>query len=276
MAGVGVDPLGGLDAIRWPELHGAHGPAAEVPRCLRALRGNDPADRLDARTRLFDAVYHQGTRWQVSAHVIPFLVGLIDDPHTPDRAELADLLHAVAVGDRDDSWLPFDADRAFAEDPAAEEFDLAAVRWDAAAHRTAAGHLAAYRRWTADPDARLAAHAAALLAWFPATGAVIAALLAVPADRSPARASANLTLAHLPPPGPGIDARLRELLTSGQPAVAVTAATALAYRLGPALPDDALDVLFRAGDSAESPETPPGWSRSVRGFVALGLRAAAG
>ncbi|MET7668326.1 hypothetical protein [Micromonospora luteifusca] len=59
-------------------------------------------------SELFGNVYHQGTRWGASCHVVPFLVALADDPDTPDRAAVTALLRSVVLGDRRDDELPFD------------------------------------------------------------------------------------------------------------------------------------------------------------------------
>jgi hypothetical protein len=48
----------------------------------------------------------------------------------------------------------------------------------------------------------------------------------------------------------------------------MTAAVALAFRLGPDLPGAALDLLV----DEKPPPAPPGWDRSMRGFVTQALR----
>ncbi|GIG92103.1 hypothetical protein [Plantactinospora endophytica] len=348
MAGLAVDGSGNLERIAWARLYHAYGPAVDVPGQLRALRDPDPDARAQALGQLFGNVCHQGTRWQASAYVVPFLVGLVDDPRTPGRPAIAQLLTRIAIGDLRDDRLPFDHVGAFAagaaltEDQIAEVVrrvyheddpfdddafsllaDRAVVRWAAEAYRAAAEHVDSYRRWLADPDPGVAARAAALLAWFPATDATLAALLAVPSDRVGVRASANLTIAHSPDTRPDVDRHLTALLVassghtviassghvarngSGQVAgdslvpsgnlvpgdglaaaeslaagerlvagdslVSVSAAVALAYRNGHAVPDIALTCLVDAYGSS-LPDEIPGWTRAPRGFVALALQ----
>lgn len=264
-------------------LHHAYGSAIDVPDQLRGLRSPERDTRHAALNQLSGNVYHQGTRWQASCHTVRFLVALVDDPATPDRASVLGLLRAVGVGDRRDDHLPFRPDRTFADadavgdeqlaelirwlyhgdDPYADDTmtdlgDAAALRWDADSFRAAAEHTDRYARWVGDTDPEVAARAAELLAWFAPTDAAVTALLMVPADpvRAPVRASANLTLAHLDTEAVGIEHRLRELLTTPPPAVHVTAAVALAYRLGDRLPDRALDILIRAGEQDPPPESP--------------------
>ncbi|MGN9892393.1 hypothetical protein [Micromonospora sp. L31] len=291
-----TDPVAGLDEVPWESLHHAYGPAVDVPEQLRALRSAEVPVRRRALSELFGNVYHQGTRWGASCHVVPFLVALADDPDTPDRAAVADLLRSVVLGDRRDDELPFDPRRTFAaaegitddqaalverhleaedlfeHEEVAELADNVAVRWEADAFHAGARHTDRYVRWLTDPDPQLAAYAAELLVWFAPDEAALAGLISVPGDEAGAatRASANLTLAHWPVGSERIDARLRELLSANTAVVRVTAAVGLAYRLGDQLPDLALDVLTDARSSDVDAEVP-GWYRSVRGFVALAL-----
>lgn len=260
-----------LDAVPWRTLHGTHGNAADVPRHLGAL---GTADHRDALARLSDAIYHQGTRWQVSAHVLPFLVALIDNPDSPARGEVVALLQAVGVGDHE---LPFDPAVAFADGQGVtdeqvihelyyadtpeptELWDKVAVRWAADAYYAAAEHIHAYRRWLDDPDETVAAHAAALLAWFADEDG--AELLTLPRSQV-VQDSGNLALAYLGTNNDinnDINNRLRDRRT-------ITAAIALAHRMGQDIPDHALDLLI---DAEDLPDTPPGWPRSMRGYVAL-------
>ncbi|MFC7245042.1 hypothetical protein ACFQO7_21410 [Catellatospora aurea] len=287
-------PLADVDAIAWHRLHHAYGPATDVPDQLRALRSRDEDRRADALACLSGNVYHQGTRWQASHAVVPFLVALVDDPETPDRAAVVGLLRRIAVGDRRDDALPFDPRQAFAagdtfdgpehdeliqrfyaeEELADDEIpvlDAAAVRWAADSYFAAAARLSAITRWVSDPDDQVAAQAAALIAWFEPTDALMAALIAVPEHRARPRASANLALAHAPASDVRIDRRLRELTLSGTATVAVTAAVASAYRDGKALAEQALSILVEASDRDDL-EGVPGWDRAPRGFVMLALQ----
>ncbi|MGI5282537.1 hypothetical protein ACQEVF_04315 [Nonomuraea polychroma] len=89
-------PLEGMESISWDGLHHAYGSAADVPSQLKALPSADVEERHLARHQLWGNVYHQGTRWQTSCHVVPFLTDLMDDQATPDRPAVVDLLRAVA------------------------------------------------------------------------------------------------------------------------------------------------------------------------------------
>jgi hypothetical protein len=301
--------------VDWDAVYGCNGTSGHVPELLRALAGSASSP---AYGDLFGHLYHQGTRWQAAAVVIPFLVALVDDPATPDRAALVRMLATVGIGDHRDDALPFDADAAYPsassitdeqllllnrfldegwEDEPADDFyrDRSGPdRWARDAYRALAAHAATVAGWVGDPDASVAARAAALLAWFPPTPRAVEALLAVPDgppgfarvpggsagfDRVPgfaraaARASANLTLAHLSAGDPRIDRRLEALLAAPDEQVALTAAIALAYRHGAATPEPALTMLALAADHDRPlPADVPGWDRrALRGFVALAL-----
>jgi hypothetical protein len=243
------------------------------------LRSPNAATRATALSWLSGAVNQQGARWPASAAVVPFLVALVDDPDTPDREPLMNLLHSVVLGD---ATLPFDPDfsagdamsagdldevarllseskNPFDEAPA-EYFLAAAARWASDAYQAGLAHVPTYSTWLADPV--VAAQAAELLAYFPPDERTVDALVS-----SVAPASANLTLGYLSG-FPSVDKHLTELLDAESLDVRMTAAIALAFRLGADLPGPALDLLV----DEKPPPAPPGWDRSMRGFVILALR----
>ena len=219
----------------WRQLNHADGVAVDVPDRLRMLRSEHLDTRSGALTWLAKV---PGST--AGAAVVEFLVALIDDPATPDRESLVSLLHDIALQDVD---LPLPED--FEPDDA---------------FRAARKHVDSYVAWLADP--LVAAQAAEMLAYFPVTQDVVDALLA-----SAAPASANLTLGYVTG-FPAIDTHLTTALESSSRDVRMTAAVALAFRMGPDLPGPALDLLV---DEAPPP-APPGWDRSMRGFVTLALR----
>jgi hypothetical protein len=243
------------------------------------LRSPNPSTRGAALSWLSGAVYHQGSRWPVSAAVVPFLVALVDDPDTPDREPLVSMLHEVVLGD---AALPFTEDFAAGDELSpedltevarllfesktpydeapAEYFEAAAIRWAADAYRAGQAHVSSYVDWLSDPV--VAAQAAEFLAYFPADERTVDALVA-----SVAPASANLTLGYIEG-FPSVDKHLVSLLDADALDVRMTAAVALAFRLGADLPGQALDLLV----DQKPPPAPAGWDRSMRGFVALALR----
>lgn len=290
-----ADVWADLDTVPWERLHHAYGPATDVPDQLRALRSPNPEARRQAMNALGGNVYHQGTRWQASAHVVQFLVALVDDAHMTGRASIVGLLAAIGIGDLRDDELPFDPAHSFAdganvtgaqvdevvhgvyygEDPFADEdftelAEKVAVRWTSDAYAAAAAYQPRFVAWVTDPDEDVAAEAAALLAWFSPTDDGTTALLSVPVERAGVRAAANLTLAHATDGRADVVEHLVEQL-SAERTVAVTAAVALAYRCGGDLPEPALTRLVDAYAASDLGGVPA-WDRALRGFVALALQ----
>lgn len=289
--------LSGMDEVPWGRLHHAFGTADVIPDLLRGLRSSDEETRRQAHYRLRGNIYHQGTRWEASSHAVPFLVELAVDPGTPQRALVVQLVRMVGLGDVRDEDLPFHPDDVFRTADEAtdaqvawmvaalydDERDLEEVpddvqiavdaRWRRDCYQAAAEHVATYRAWLVDDDAEVGAYAAELLAWFPDDETTVAALVNDP-PHATVRASANLTLAHLPTSDQDVDLSLTAQLGSDDELVRRTAAVALAYRLGRSLPDAAAEVLNEPPTRKTYPAAP-GWYRPLDGFVALARSRAA-
>lgn len=86
-----MDPLAGLDAVPWVELHDAYGSAEEVPELLRAMQR--PEDRDAALYTLHETIWHQGTVYEATAPAVPFLAGLAE----ADESLMADMLALLAL-----------------------------------------------------------------------------------------------------------------------------------------------------------------------------------
>ncbi|MCL3999162.1 hypothetical protein M4438_37715, partial [Streptomyces lavenduligriseus] len=67
------DLLAGLDDVDWAALSHAYGSAEDVPGRIRALCGTDDQARQKALQNLFNSIFHQGSRYEASAHAVPFL-----------------------------------------------------------------------------------------------------------------------------------------------------------------------------------------------------------
>jgi len=87
-----------LDAVDWGRLSDAFGPAVEVPSLLRSLVAPDDERRFQALSRLLETVWHQGTIYEVSSHVVPFLCEMLSSPDTPDTSLPALALASLAEG----------------------------------------------------------------------------------------------------------------------------------------------------------------------------------
>ncbi|MFC7482440.1 hypothetical protein ACFQX7_23875 [Luedemannella flava] len=147
--------LDGLDAVHWAGLKHAHGDATDVPGQLRDLRSLDPEARRQARWALHSNIFHQGLRFEATAPAVPFLLELLADPATPERAELIDLLVTIAIG-YSELWLP--------DGLSIQELSPGPAR---AAYDEVRKGLPLFRALAAESDEALRTAAAYSLAWFP-------------------------------------------------------------------------------------------------------------
>jgi hypothetical protein len=90
--------LAGLDDIPWHDLSHAYGPADDVPGLLRELLADDPAVREVAWYELYGNVWHQGTVYQATSYVVPFLLRMLANGVPPAKAELLHFLAVIAEG----------------------------------------------------------------------------------------------------------------------------------------------------------------------------------
>ncbi|MEQ1506190.1 MAG: hypothetical protein ABMB14_28415 [Myxococcota bacterium] len=112
----------GLDGVDWGALEHAYGAATDVPRQIRSLSSADAGIREAALDALYGNLWHQGTLYPATPVAIPFLLALIDDDQTPDRALLllflADTGRSASFGD--DPWHADTLDRLQAGIPVLE------------------------------------------------------------------------------------------------------------------------------------------------------------
>jgi hypothetical protein len=78
--------LEGLDKIDWSKLSHAYGEATDVPEVLRALTSEDEGERLEAQSKLYGNLWHQGTVYEASAYAVPFFIELLESPKVTDKA----------------------------------------------------------------------------------------------------------------------------------------------------------------------------------------------
>src|SRR5688572_1234691 len=80
-------------AVDWAALTHAYGPADDVPDLLRDLAGGSSK----ALTELYGAIWHQGTVYEATAHAVPFLIRILDEPAAAPVGVLG-LLASIASG----------------------------------------------------------------------------------------------------------------------------------------------------------------------------------
>ncbi|MEV4436648.1 HEAT repeat domain-containing protein [Streptomyces sp. NPDC049585] len=84
-----------LDSIGWSSMNHAYGSAGDVPGWLRAMASPDPAVRAKAFDDFYSAAHYQGDVYPCTAASLPFLFDMADDPATPDRASIVELLLSI-------------------------------------------------------------------------------------------------------------------------------------------------------------------------------------
>lgn len=87
-----------LDTIDWASVQHAYGEATDTPGSLRMLLDADPARREPAYKSLCITLLEDGFRNEATPVVVPFLVELIADPTTPERARLLEMLACAVAG----------------------------------------------------------------------------------------------------------------------------------------------------------------------------------
>ncbi|KAL5357000.1 hypothetical protein BJX96DRAFT_143752 [Aspergillus floccosus] len=98
-------PFNLIDSVDWASLSHAYGEATDVPADLRALVSPDPKERKAAYYSLQGTIYHQGSRYSASVPAVPYLLAILKQPSTPDRAHLIDYIMHLALG-YDNMHLP--------------------------------------------------------------------------------------------------------------------------------------------------------------------------
>lgn len=98
-----------LDQIGWHRLSHAYGQATNVPQLLRLLMDLSPKIREQAAFDLCGSIHHQGSIYEATAYVVPFLVEMAREKSVPDRALILGILGGIS-----EEWLK--EDREFHED----------------------------------------------------------------------------------------------------------------------------------------------------------------
>jgi len=243
--------LDGLGEVNWSALHHAYGPADDVPDLLRALIDTENAPlslrtaakgaRRDVRDQvewtLWGNVFHQGSRWQVTAGVVPFLVELLRDGPNDDRLRrfLIRYLHHLAIGYPEDVFPavidPAEAFRAVGgmSDPGGEpdydNHDLAAI-WARDSYLAVERAVDTIAPFMHAEDEDTALEAVALVASFPRCAPTTVPLLRDVARARPDQRAAHavVSLAQLAPAEVLEDAE--RLVEADDRAVAIQAACA--------------------------------------------------
>jgi hypothetical protein len=269
--------LDGLDGVPWGELSHAYGPATDVPDLLRTLvdperappgirkaaEREDKTIREEVIWRLYGNVFHQGTVWQVTPHVIPFFVEILADG--PRDAELQrfvlEYLHHLALGYPQDIYPELvdpathfaaaDAPRENAEDPI-DPAIMAGYARDC--YRGVEAALPVIARFATDEAPTVALEAIAVLASFRSEVSIATLRRVVEQQEGRRLAVALVALAQLDPAA--TVPRARELLGDRDRFTAVHAAAALVLADPDHVPEAAVQVLTQPLDDLVEEPSP--------------------
>lgn len=267
--------LAGLDSVPWASLSHAYGEATDVPDLLRALVDPDgapapiraAADDKPIREHviwtLYGNVFHQGTVWQVTPHVIPFLVEILADG--PREAELQsfvlEYLRHLSHGYPGDMFpdliepsTHFAAADAAPDDPSDPLDNANMARYARDCYRAVEGALPTVVRFARDRDPDVAQAAIALLGSFRTDTSADALRDAVASSDGRPRAAALVALAQLDPAT--TRAQAATLLADPDRYTSIHAAVALLLADPETALDDAIDRLTQPLDILTEEHSP--------------------
>lgn len=236
--------LAGLDDVDWQAIHHAYGPATDVPRLLRALLLGDKTERHRALERLYSRLWEEGEVYPASVVAVPFLIRLVAYEAMPGRADVIELLAALASsgGELVASGRGEDDEENEDAGTPPEARDIAR-----AAHNAVGMGIGLYIALLAHEDTELRGAAAVVLAGFPERATqVVPPLRDALAQEAQPEARIALTHALLRTLDAGLAARayLAELVTTHQDvAVRLLAAIGLADRAKTETPDAVVATL---------------------------------
>jgi hypothetical protein len=161
-----------IDTVDWAALSHAHGPASDVPSLLRALLSEDEDHREFACDLLHETVWHQGTIYQASSHIVPFLIQMLRVPELPAKMEVLALLGSIASGGpgilADSDW----ARESYTKH--GRDFEAAVAEWAEyaqQAHEAVCTGLDTYVGFYSDPDSMIRRCVTNLICLLPASAA---------------------------------------------------------------------------------------------------------
>ncbi len=187
--------LDGLDDIQWAKLTHAYGSAADVPDLIRQLLSDDEEALEETFEALFSNIWHQGTVYEASAYVVPFLIELVQSETVHMRHLILTLLSSIAGG-----HSYYDVHTRTPEERETPEMQAKIAeekKHERAAHEAVRKGILVYLRLLHHNDADIRTIAAEVLSGFPEDGKqTVPAVRAAVQAETEASIQADL-LAHL-------------------------------------------------------------------------------
>lgn len=90
--------LEGLNKVEWSKLKHAYGSAEDAPDFIVKLLSTDADEREEAYEYLYSAIWHQGTVYEATAYVVPFLLEILTSPTFSRHEDLLGYLDTLVGG----------------------------------------------------------------------------------------------------------------------------------------------------------------------------------
>ena len=275
-----------ISTIDWANISHSHDTAEDVPVQLAALAGTDKKAQDAALSYFWEYMLHQGSRYEASPNVVPFLFEVLESTTCSIQRELIDLLRALGVG-YGGTFLPFGYDlkeeeRRFQEqDNCNKLYDYEDARSAYFAVHNKATVFARFLGPSHDPDVRLSAAFAVAHFAQPLSATHRDVARYIQGETDEAQLHSLLLCYGMLGRFAGGQAELRFVLPYLEDHVAtllrVSAAIAIVTVLGPEAPESARQTLLRALGQAWTIACPredwEWWNEGdLLGYAALALR----
>lgn len=99
----------GLSEVNWEQVSGCYSSGAKVPTCVNALVNGNEQQYSEAIEFFWSECFHQGTRFEMSALVVPFLFEALHHTARDRKLSLINLILGIGVGHAE-FFLPFGFD----------------------------------------------------------------------------------------------------------------------------------------------------------------------
>jgi hypothetical protein len=155
-----------LDQIDWGRIQACYGTAEQIPNYIRAMASSETDDeaRVEAQRDLSSEIWHQGTVYEATALVVPFLIELLANSASVDRVGLLEDLFLAATGN---GYCEVHGRLDFFQNermhPSYEETLAREQREVRAAFDAVAAGIEVYLQLLEDPDSKVRTYAANLL-----------------------------------------------------------------------------------------------------------------
>jgi hypothetical protein len=88
-----------LDSVDWAKLHHSHGTGEKFPQWIRDLASDNDVIFFDAWNGILAYANHQGSAYEITPYVVPFILELLQAETISHKANLLEILASFAGAD---------------------------------------------------------------------------------------------------------------------------------------------------------------------------------